>query len=433
MANTIFTQLTRLTQQFAVITCHTTKVMRSILTCLLVHFLITIQAQSLPHEDYLKQNAVAWNDSNSNIDKVLNPGLLNNQFLLIGESHGVRYTHELEFDLLCQLKKRTGFRYLVMELGVLDEVYLNRYLQSGNAAYLDSFFRFHRATFFFNKSEEQFFRNLYRLNQSLPEKESIRIFCIDLDFAHRDAIAFLKREWLFHLPATEKAPFDSIQPKTDSSAGIIRKFESAYTYFINNAKAYQKHLGVVYSDAERMLINIQNRLKIAISGTDGLRDSVMFQNFQTYVIRNKMENEKIAGIMGSFHTKQEDHEGNPRFATILRKSGLMKGIASFEFAYNGGEVMIPARSFPNDADAKGKMFVNRANGNGILSLPLAQWDLLEPYFDNNKAWFFDLCKENSPFKTSGAFVSEEDNSFFTTQLFQVLVLINNSPATVPYE
>jgi hypothetical protein len=95
--------------------------------------------------------------------------------------------------------------------------------------------------------------------------------------------------------------------------------------------------------------------------------------------------------------------------------------------------MIPARSFPNAPDAKGKMFVNRANGNGILSLPIMQWNLLEPYFEKNKAWLFYLDKENSPFKKSQAFVSKEDDSFYTTQLFQVLVLINNSPATLPYE
>jgi len=395
--------------------------------------MVTVHGQSSRYEDYLKQNAVAWNDTNSNLDKILSPDLLNSQLLLIGESHGVQYTHEIEFDLLQQIKKKTGFRYLILELGVLDEVYLNRYLQSGQEAYLDSFFHFHSATFFFNKSEQQFFRNLYKFNQSLPEQERIRIVCIDLDFAHRDAIAFLKREWLSELPAIEKAVFDSIQPKTDSSAGIIRKFENAYSYFNNNAAAYQKHLGPVYNNVERLLTNIHNRIKIALSGTDVLRDSVMFQNFQTYVVRNKLQNEKMVGIMGSFHTKQEDQEGNSRFAAILRKSGIVKDIVSVEFVYNGGEVMIPARSFPNDADAKGKMFVNRANGNGIRSLPLQQWDLLEPYFNNNKAWLFNLNKENSPFKTSRAFVSKDDDSFFTTQLFQVLVLINKSPATVPYE
>lgn len=408
--------------------------MRTFFTCLLVHFLyVNAQAQTLREEIYLQQNAIAWNDGNSNLDKILNPSVVNNQLLLIGESHGVQYTHELEFDLLQQIKKKTGFRYLLLELGVLDEVYLNRYLHSGNEACLDSFFRFHSATFFFNKSEQQFFRNLYRLNQSLPEKEKIRIVCIDLEFAHRDAIAFLKREWLSHLPANEKIPFDSIQPKTDSSAGIIRKFENAYTLFNTNTAAYQKQLGPLYADVERLLTNINNRLKIALSGTDVLRDSVIFQNFQSYVVRNNLQDEKFVGIMGSFHTKQEDQEGNSRFATIIRKSKLMKGVLSFQFVYNGGEAMIPARSFPNDADAKGKMFVNRANGNGILSLPVAQWNLLEPYFDNNKAWLFDLSKDNSPFKTSGAFVSKEDEGFFTTQLFQVLVLINNSPATLPYE
>ena len=140
----------------------------------------------------------------------------------------------------------------------------------------------------------------------------------------------------------------------------------------------------------------------------------------------------MVGIFGSFHVKQADDPADPKFGALVKKNNLVNGLVSFVFGYNEGEVMMPAGNFPDAEDAKGKMFVNRPNGNGIWSYPMKQWELLDPFFRKNRAWLFRLDDKDSPFHSSTAFTTKLDEPYFTTELFQVFILVNNSPATQSY-
>ena len=407
-----------------------------LLLFLYVNYLVTVsfaQTASLQQE-YLKKHSIVWNNGFTDPQKLFDKKLLKNQLFLIGEGHGAQYNTELEFDMIRYLQKETGLRFILLELGFLDQIFLNRYLTTGNEQVLDSFFHFHSNTFYFNKQLFYFFKQLYKLNQSLPETDKLQIITVDLDFAYRDALQFLQREYFAALSEDQKKMFTEIDPVNDTAKLLIAKFDDAYSHFNKNNSNYRKWLGNNYDDVKHLLDNIQQRLYIAASKRNDLRDSVMYQNFLYVKERYQIKQQKIFGIMGSFHVKQQDTRDDPRFATILQKFNTVKGIVSFMSVYNGGEAMLPNRNNIVAADNIKKPFIIAKISNGSLSGSVNQFKLLEPFFDTNKAYLFHLNGKASPFHHSDAFtINEDPKPATTTQLFQILILYNQSPPTVPYK
>jgi hypothetical protein len=402
----------------------------------IVNFFVTVSftQTALAQQEYLKKNAIVWNNGFTDPEKLFDKELLKNQLFLIGEGHGAQYNTELQFDMIRYLQKKTGLRFILLELGFLDQIYLNRYLTTGNEQVLDSFFHFHPNTFYFNKQLFHFFQQLHSFNKSLPEKDKLQITTVDLDFAYRDALLFLKREALASIPDDQKKLFTDMDPVNDTAKLLISKFDKAYSFFIENNGNYKKWLGKNYEDVKHLLDNIQQRLQIASSKRNDLRDSVMYQNFLYAKGRYGIKQQKVMGIMGSFHVKQQDTPEDPRFATILRKLNAVDGIVSFMSVYNGGEAMLPNRNNIVGADNKKKLFINAKITNGSLSGAVKEFNLLEPFFDSNKAYLFHLNRKATAFHESDAFtLSEDPGSATTTQLFQILILYNQSPATMPYK
>lgn len=403
---------------------------------LIVNFFVAVSftQTALAQQEYLKKNAIVWNIGFIDPEKLFDKELLKNQLFLIGEGHGAQYNTEMQFDMIRFLQKKTGLRFILLELGFLDQIYLNRYLATGNEQVLDSFFHFHPNTFYFNKQLFHFFQQLYSFNQSLPEKEKLQIITVDLDFAYRDALLFLQRKVLDSLPEDQKKLFTDMDPVNDTAKLLISKFDKAYSFFNKHNNNYKKWLGKNYEDVKHLLANIQQRLYIASSKRNDLRDSVMVQNFLYAKERYGIKQQKVMGIMGSFHVKQQDTPEDPRFATILRKLNAVNGIVSFMSVYNGGEAMLPNRNNIVGADNKKKLFINAKITNGSLSGAVKEFNLLEPFFDTNKAYLFHLNRKTTPFHQSDAFTLSEDPKHVTTaQLFQILVLYNQSPATIPYK
>lgn len=403
---------------------------------LIVNFFVNVcfTQTALLQQEYLKKNAIAWNNGFAYPEKLFDKELLQNQLFLIGEGHGAQYNTELQLDMIRYLQKKTGLRFILLELGFLDQIYLNRYLTTGNEQVLDSFFHFHPNTFYFNKQLFHFFQQLYSFNKSLQEKDKLQIITVDLDFAYRDALLFLKREAFASLPEDQKKIFTDMDPANDTAQLLISKFDEAYSFFKKNNGNYKKLLGKNYEDVKHLLDNIQQRLYIATRKRNDLRDSVMAQNFLYAKERYGIKQQKIIGIMGSFHVKQQDTPEDPRFAAILRKLNAVNGIVSFMSVYNGGEAMLPNRNNIVGADNKKKLFINAKITNGSLSGAVKEFNLLEPFFDSNKAYLFHLNRKATPFSQSDAFTLGEDpGSVTTTQLFQILILYNQSPATIPYK
>lgn len=406
----------------------------TLLLCALLLCRVASAQEIQQPKDYLQQNHTIWNNGFTNAEKVFTKSILQNQLFLVGEGHGTQYNNELQFDMIKHLQQTVGLKYILLELGFLDQLYLNRYLQTGNEQVLDSFFHFHPNTFYFNQQLFHFFQKLYNFNLQLPAKNKLQIITVDLDFAYRDALQFVQRNLPASLPDSLKHPFTEMNPVQDTAALLIQKFNNAYSNFVKNILIYKKHYGESFEDTKHLLNNINERLKIAVSKRNDLRDSVMCNNFLYAKKRYNIKQKKIIGFMGSFHVKQFDIPDDPRFAAIVAKSNAVKGVVSFMSIYNGGEAMMPNRNNTVDSSGKKPAYINLKVSNGSLSGPVNNYHLMEPYFNNSKAVLFLLNKKGSPFHQTNAFTLGEDpETAKTTQLFQVLILFNQSPATVPYK
>ncbi|MDB5231918.1 MAG: hypothetical protein JWN76_2723, partial [Chitinophagaceae bacterium] len=374
--------------------------MRTVLVFLLSFYCYTLTAQdNLQYTNYLKQNSASWNDGLSGIENVIDKELLKSQLILIGENHGVQYTHELQFDLLKYLKQKTNFRYLLVELGYLDKIYINRYLSTGNEAILDTFFKLHPATFFYNQSEARFYRQLYILNKNLPEKEKIRVLPLDLEFSYKEAIHFLQQQVFADVPNSMNI-LAGINLKEDSVMGVVDKFIAAGKIFQSRDKDFKKLLGPGYEDAVCLFRNIENYFECRLNHKPQVRDSIMSDNLEYYMKTFHIKNEHMLGLFSSFHVKQEDQPGDPKLAAIVRKKQLVRGIVSIVSVYNKGEIMMPVQSLSNETLVNGKMFVIKTNVNdGSLNQPVKDLEMLDNFM-HSKAMLFRLDRNKSPFNNS---------------------------------
>jgi hypothetical protein len=384
--------------------------------------------------NYLATHSATWNGSFNNVEKVLDKELLTNQVILIGENHGIKATYDVEFALVEYLKAKTGFKYLLQELGFLDGIYLNQYLYSGDEKYLKQFFDLHKRTFFWNKSGADFYKRLYQLNLHFPPGDRIQLLPVDLEFAHRDAIAYLQ-DHVFSKDDKGKVEelLYSIHPKDDSARLMIKVFAAVHQTFINDTTAYRKKLDSKFDDAISLIGNIYERYAISVdNNADTRRDSVMLNNFNFWKKKYSITDDKVVGIFGNFHVRQLQQSNDTRFAALLKNDTSIQGVTSISFLYQNCEMMWKNYLAPNDTAGLKNLFVKRkVVNNGSLDEPISNLEMLGA-FDKDQAILFKLAGKNSPFNQSTSFLKKSETFATTANMFQVLVLINHSPATEPY-
>ena len=55
--------------------------------------------------DYLAKNYATWDGEGfANIKRVFTPDVLKNQLFLIGEGHGIKYSYDIQFNLVAYLQ-----------------------------------------------------------------------------------------------------------------------------------------------------------------------------------------------------------------------------------------------------------------------------------------------------------------------------------------
>lgn len=385
--------------------------------------------------DYLTRNSGLWkNHDFENFERVFTPEILNNQLILIGEGHGTQASYEIEFDLLRKLKMHTNFRYLLLELGYLDGLLLNEYLLTGEEDKLNEFFTAHKGSFYYNKSVRAFYYNLYQFNMSLPVKQRIILLPIDLEFGYRQALKYLQEkvfvgEAASTLAAMELAKLDAL--KGDGKT-LMESFNPIYSTFIKNSSLYKQFLDSQFDDAAYLMHNIHERFDIAIKNNfNTRRDSVMVENFNVYKHRYQLNDEKLVGLFGSFHIKQYDQPNAIRMAALLKKEAALKGIASVMLCYEGGTVMAPKYTATVQIDTAKVLYKTLINQMDYCLDSMEDGDLLKAYVKPEKGVLFNLTTKPSPFIKGKSFLMINDQYANTTDLFQVLILLNYSAATEP--
>lgn len=381
---------------------------------------------------YLAQNSATWNGDFKNMKRVFTPEVLKSQLFMIGEGHGIAYSYDLQYDLVKYLQQKAGVKYLFMELGYLDGILLNNYLKTGNdSAYIAGFEKYN-GTYYYNKSVHQLFKKLYSLNKTLAEGKKIIILPVDIEHGYRKAIKYLQDEMF--AGANANTSVGLALNKIDSEKGVGKEIAAEmiriYPIYKADINTYKKALGNNFNDADFLMRNTYEMLNLALKkAADTRRDSVMLENFNIYKQRYHLENKKLVGLFGGFHVKQTDQPNDIRFASLLKRSGAVKGICSALMVYNAGYIMMPKGS--NDTTKTGNKYKRVANTYDYFTGSFTDGDLLTQFNNSGKAVLFNLTTKGTPFKGQKSFLMDKDQYANVDEMFQLLILINNSPATEP--
>ncbi|EMR00881.1 TraB/GumN family protein [Cesiribacter andamanensis] len=396
-------------------------------------------SQTLPQSQaYLQANQATWNGRFSGLQRVFDKELYRQQVLLIGETHGIQYSYELQFALIAHLKKKINFTYLLLEVGYLDGLLLNRYLSTGDETYLEAFFRGHQGSFHWNKSTERLYRNLYELNRQLPEEERLILLPLDLEFSHRESLAWLQQE-LFVRGRTgrgERGSFEealyAIDPLQEAGSELLHKFGLAWERFVAQEPLMRRQLGSRYAETAYLLRNLHQRYQLQQQGSmEQKRDSLMYENLLFWKEQLGIGNQQMVGLFGSEHVKQQQPPGKSRLAAILKASPEIQGVVSFFSVYTNCEIMLPNRMATEDTGMP-VYLTRKLENDGSMSEATAGLELLPKLREGTKAALYRLDARNSPFGQSAAFLKLSEQEQVTTDMFQILILIRDSPATIPY-
>jgi len=163
------------------------------------------------------------------------------------------------------------------------------------------------------------------------------------------------------------------------------------------------------------------------------RDSAMMANFNSYIKKMKLENEKFYGLFGYFHVLQNQTEiGDNTFASELKKSGIKT--TSFVSYTLDSEMYLPKNpQFPTPEDEK----VSWINADGPLQLVKGINDF-RTSSEPNTITLFKINSQNSPYLKSQHLVNVKSRFIgenitpkkdkFTTDYFQYVFLVRNSSA-----
>jgi hypothetical protein len=402
----------------------------ALMTCMLVQ---QASAQNLSKTKYLAAHAVSWDGPIKNAEAALTPEILNSQIIMIGEGHGIARSYEIQTDLIKYLKKKIGFKYLLQELGYCDGLLLNNYLHTGDEAKLNEFFAAHRGTFYWNKNIKEFYHHLYALNKGLAEKNKIIILPVDIEHNYRAGIKYLQSVLFtgeLKLSGVGKK-LQEIDAEKWTGREIVPVYQEAYSEFKKDCAAYRIKAGHSFDDIAYLMRNINETLSMALSGSGKRRDTVMLQNFMYYKAHLHFKNKKMVGMFGTYHIRQADKADEGHFAALLKKAGAVSSITSAMLCYSGGYIMMPKGYTAAQMDTAKVLYKIVENTYPYIVESLEDGDLLAPYRKKHKGWIFNIAASGSPFKDSKSFLVADDQFADINALYQLVILVNDSPAAQP--
>ncbi|MEZ0486304.1 erythromycin esterase family protein [Fibrella aquatica] len=371
-----------------------------------------------------------------------------NQFFLLGESHGFQRPQQVDLALLKHLNKRVGVRYYIAEVDPTKAYYLNQYLQTGQDSLLRLVFRSWIAETA-QWANIDFFRKIQAIrayNQTLPAKKRIRFVGIDV-VQDRPLLAQQLRELTGF-----QASFQADQPRLDSLVTYLtaapKKPDSLAAQVAMNWLAKIRNEAATYRNAPGQTMN---ELTAALTGL-GYRKSIrrreptLFANFRDAVSRLDLHDEKLYGFWGAYHVGLAPlSDGNKSFAAMVADSDLpmRSKMVSLLCRYVDSFMMVPTAFLPPFWQDKGKAYsrLDKFNDNG----PMMRIDGIDAFIDQSKPNTVTLFKLSGTLAgrqpitaTYSPFMPAEQRLQFdtarpTTDYFQYIVLIRNSEMTQPLD
>lgn len=423
-------------------------------------------AQKRAIKEYLTKNQQEINLAVTNEIQLEND-FLGHQLYFFGFIHGSTSAQEVDFALFKKLNQQAGLKYYAPEVGPSFALFLNKYLTTGDEELLKTLVRFYAKRVPQDAGIEWMkkWQKFYEFNRQKKPNEKIHIIGTDAPISPNLTLAHIAT--LLQEEKTGNPTLDSLQYfKTLSypdgvavwSGKPAQESGKPWNYFFPNpGREYLEMLFTHLKEGNQEELskafgtNWQEvKWLIELSSKKG-RENIIFENFKKLVLPLIDQGEKVYANFGYFHIQQGLINGNESLAYKLKHKldknismvsiqGLLAKSAVFkEKRYKKeGEVIIKDvvfqgmvyNGYKHSRTWDGDSFLERAKGIGILKTTI-----------NADATFINLNKDQSPFRNTNYFASfsrggkkwklEEGKS--TTDYFQYVIFIQNSPSISPLE
>lgn len=403
-------------------------------------------AQDSSYTRYLQHNHEKIIPGLTNQFVLFDAAFYNNQLFLVSESHGYGKPHELDLELFKQINKKNGVRYYLAEIDCSQAHYINKYLNTGNEAYLKAIYQkwFDNRAQWGCKAGFEKWQGLYQYNKTLAAGKKIII--LGLDYAQDlnlnqqllaeilTAAKYKKGSQIMLDSLLAFSALDIEKDTTRSYKRFIRRFAAG----LNTEEAmYKKVLKASYFDFQLIISNIASKKG---------REEKIFENFNSYYSHYKLADQKMYGFWGRFHAMQDSINGAMPFAGMLKNSSLplKNKIISIPIYCVESASMLPTAFLPPMAQQKGTIFSKAAMVNDdSFVYSVSGIKTVRAFVGKNEAVLFKISGAASPYN-KGLYLVESSSQFdktfnwagnknaSTSDYFQYLIVVSNSDWAVPY-
>ncbi len=338
------------------------------------------------------------------------------QVFLAGESHVYQKSYGMKKAMLQYLHQNAGVRYLLLEDGFCTTLLLEKYLQTGDLDILDDYmFQTRRSIAGYVQEMFDFMVWLFEYNQRLSESERIHVVGLDID--HQNVLALKGLRTLYREDMEPDSNIaDAVRRMRIGAVTAPDVLRDALEQYPESCEAY---FGKTLPWLENALVNLtvtaESKTVNARAGTsqNDFRDYVMWRNFQ--FVYGQIPDGKFFGQFGSEHIYRKacqssySPDDDVRFGMLLdsKDSPVAGKVCTILYIY---------------------MF-----GDGRQSVPAGGYINYESLHDyQGQDILFDLTAVDSPFAKEELLLKGNGTGGVTTDYFQKLVLLSDSPYNHPY-
>jgi len=405
----------------------------------------TITAQDSTYTNYLAQNNEKITLGGNNSFNILDEAFYDNQLFLVTESHGYYKPNQLDAELFKQINKKTGLRYYLAEIDFSQAFYINKYLNTGNEAFLKTIYQrwYNEKAQWGSKAGFEKWKNLYNYNLTLAKGK--KIIVIGLDEAQD---LNMNERLLTELAANAKyksgnkmidslLSFSNIDLDADTAKIFLKFTRRLASDISSNERNYKKIFKSNYFSFQFIVRNIASKKG---------RENNIYENFTILYKEYSIADQKMYGFWGRFHGMQDSINGGLSFAAMLKKSNLPMAakIVSIPVFCVESASMLPTQFLPEMAREKGTVFSKAAMVNDdSMVYTVDGIKTFRKFVGKNENVLFKLNGASSPFN-KGLFMVESNSTFdktfnwqgcknaATTNYFQYAIVVSNSEWAVPY-
>lgn len=251
---------------------------------------------------YLSDHKSTIDLENENQWELLKTDAEQNQFIILGESHGAKNAQLIDFSLLKYLNKTVGTKNYIAELDLAQSQAINEFLEKGNEEKLKNVFRYW-INIHAQWGNQDFYNKILKirkLNLSLPKEKRIVFTGIDGVQDFKNYLIYLNS----FIQKSKNPIFDSLklvlkQEYNDSNVEEITLFAQKYLSEIQQNKiGFQKALKKKFPVFEYLIQN----LSYSNSKSGVNRPEQLFRNYKQLFSILNLENQKLYGMWGYFHS-----------------------------------------------------------------------------------------------------------------------------------